>query len=129
RPAFDRALADRAVSAGAEVRCGHRVSTLEIDATGVRATVGGDCVQARLVVLACGASYAFQRRFGLGLPRHYLHTAQRELPASRLSDVELHFGRSVAPEGFAWAVPVTRQDGPYVRVGVMAAHGALDCYW
>jgi flavin-dependent dehydrogenase len=79
-------------------------------------------------VLAGGANYAFQRRFGLGLPRGYLHTAQRELPASQLLDVELHFGRLVAPEGFAWAVPVDRPYGPYVRVGVMAARDALGCY-
>ena len=55
----------------------------------------------------------------------YLHTAQRELPASALASVELHFGRDVAPGGFAWAVPVVRPEGFYVRIGVMAAHDAL----
>jgi geranylgeranyl reductase family protein len=128
RPAFDRTLADRAVAAGAELRAGARVSTLEVDASGVTATTGGEIVRARLVVLACGATYAFQRRFGFGLPRTYLHTAQRELPASRVADVELHFGQQVAPGGFAWTVPVIRPDGPYVRVGVMASHDALGCY-
>ena len=128
RPAFDRALADRAIAAGAEVRAGARVSTLEIGAAGVRATIGGTLVQARLAVLACGASYAFQRKFGLGLPRAYLHTTQRELPATLVADVELHFGQHAAPGGFAWAVPVIRPDGPYVRVGVMASRDALGCY-
>jgi flavin-dependent dehydrogenase len=94
----------------------------------VRATIGGAAVQARLVVLACGASYAFQRRFGFGLPRTYLHTAQRELRASRTAEVELYFGQHVAPGGFAWAVPVVRPDGAYVRVGVMASHDILGCY-
>ncbi len=128
RPAFDRALAERAVTAGAGVRPGARVSALDIDASGVRATVGADVVEARLAVLACGANYAFQRRFGFGLPRTYLHTAQRELPAVAKASVELHFGRDVAPGGFAWAVPVVRPDGFYVRVGVMAARDALGCY-
>lgn len=128
RPPFDRALAEQAIAAGAEVRGGARVSTLEVDAAGVRATVGGDMVHARLAVLACGANYAFQRRFGFGLPRTYLHTAQRELPATRVADVELHFGQQVAPGGFAWAVPVVRPDGPYVRVGVMASRDVLGCY-
>src|SRR5580765_6230285 len=59
RPAFDRALADRALAAGAEIRSGARVIALEADAAGVRATVGGEVVQARLAVLACGAQYAF----------------------------------------------------------------------
>src|SRR6185295_9497866 len=128
RPVFDRALADRAIAAGAEVRAGARVSTLDVDAAGVSAIVGGDMVHARLAVLACGANYAFQRRFGFGLPRAYLHTAQRELPASRVADVELHFGQHVAPGGFAWSVPVVRPDGPYVRVGVMASRDVLGCY-
>jgi geranylgeranyl reductase family protein len=128
RPVFDRALADRAIAAGAEVRAGARVSTLDVDAAGVSAIVGGSLVRARLAVLACGANYAFQRRFGFGLPRTYLHTAQRELPCRRLADVELHFGQLAAPGGFAWAVPVVRPDGPHVRVGVMASRDVLGCY-
>jgi geranylgeranyl reductase family protein len=128
RPAFDRALADRALAAGAEVQAGARVSALEVEAAGVRATIGGSTVQARLAVLACGASYAFQRKFGFGLPRAYLHTAQRELRSRLVADVELHFGQHAAPGGFAWAVPVVRPDGPYVRVGVMASRDVLGCY-
>src|SRR5215510_3908121 len=129
RPAFDRALAERAAAAGAEIRSGARVVALESDAAGVRATVaGGDVVQARLGVLACGAHYAFQQRFGFGLPRTYLHTAQSELPAAVMPSVKLHFGRDVAPGGFAWAVPVVRSDGFHVRIGVMATRDAPGCY-
>jgi geranylgeranyl reductase family protein len=128
RPAFDRSLADRALAAGAEIRAGARVSALEVDASGVSASVGGALVRARLAVLACGANYAFQRRFGFGLPRTYLHTAQRELPCRRVADVELHFGQLAAPGGFAWAVPVVRADGPCVRVGVMASRDVVGCY-
>ena len=128
RPAFDRALAARAIAAGAEVRTAARVSTLDVDANGVHAVAGGEPVRARLAVLACGATYGFQRRFGLGLPRTYLHTAQRELRARRLGGDEVHFGRDVAPDGFAWAVPVVRGDGEFVRIGVMASHDILQCY-
>ena len=128
RPAFDRSLADRALAAGAEIRAGARVSALEVDASGVSASVGGALVRARLAVLACGANYAFQRRFGFGLPRTYLHTAQRELPCRSVADVELHFGQLAAPGGFAWAVPVVRADGPCVRVGVMASRDVVGCY-
>jgi geranylgeranyl reductase family protein len=128
RPAFDRALAERAVASGAEVCGGARVASVELESDRVSASIGGTTVRARLVVLACGASYAFQRRLGFGLPRTYLHTAQRELRASRLLDVELHFGQQVAPGGFAWAVPVRRPDGPYVRIGVMAARDVVQCY-
>ena len=128
RPEFDRALAERAIAAGAELRAGARVTALEADAAGARATVGGATVHARLAVLACGASYKFQRRFGLGLPTTYLHTAQRELPARTPGDVELHFGQDIAPGGFAWAVPVLRRDGAFVRIGVMASRDVRRCY-
>ena len=128
RPAFDRVLAARAVAAGAEVRTAVRVSHIEIAAGGIGAQVGDSWIRARLLVLACGANYAWQRRFGLGLPRLYLHTAQRELPAVPVGHVEVHFGRTVAPDGFAWAVPVARPDGPHVRVGVMTSHDAPAYY-
>src|SRR5438034_1177144 len=99
-----------------------------IDGRGVYAIAGGEAVTARVAILACGASYALQRRFGLGLPRRYLHTAQRELPVRTLRDVEVHFGHDVAPGGFAWAVPVDRPDGPQVRIGAMSTRAAGDCY-
>src|SRR5947208_781020 len=109
-------------------RTGVRVSTLDVDRSGVRATAGDRTIRARLAILACGANYALQRRLGLGLPKVYLHTAQRELAAERLLDVELHFGRRVAPQGFAWAVPVARPDGLRVRVGIMADRDAVSGY-
>ena len=61
--------------------------------------------RARVCVLACGASYALQRRLGLGMPRLLLHSAQVELPAERLGDVEVHFGRSIAPRGLCVGGP------------------------
>jgi geranylgeranyl reductase family protein len=128
RPVFDRALADRAAAAGAEIRVGARVTALDVDRAGVRAKVGDTVVEARLAVLACGATYKFQRRFGFGLPTTYLQTAQRELPARYPRDVELHFGQDVAPGGFAWAVPVLRPEGACVRIGVMASRDIRRCY-
>ena len=53
------------------------------------------------------------------MPRLFLHTAQLELPASRLGDVELHFGAEIAPKGFGWVVPVARPREQCARVGVM----------
>jgi len=128
RGVFDRALAARARSAGAELRLGTRVSVVESGPGTVRALVGDDWFSARLLMVACGANYAFQRRFGMGLPRAHLHTAQREIPARRPGEVELHFGREVAPDGFAWTVPVVRGSRTYVRVGVMTSRDPLGCY-
>jgi digeranylgeranylglycerophospholipid reductase len=128
RVRFDQQLARQAQDAGAELRLGARVTALNVGTSGVRADVRGAAVDARLAVLASGASYTLQRRLGLGLPAAYLHTAQRELGVECLGDVEIHFGRSIAPGGFAWVVPIQRSHGVYARVGVMAARQPTRWY-
>jgi geranylgeranyl reductase family protein len=127
RVRFDQQLACQAQGAGAELKLGTRVTSLQVTPAGVKAQVRGGEIKARLAVLASGASYTLQRRLGLGLPRAYLHTAQREITAERLGDVEIHFGRAVAPAGFAWVVPIQRSHGLYARVGVMA--GGQPARW
>ena len=124
RSRFDRQLADEAARAGVRMHRA-RVTALEVARDGVSITAGGaegvenTTARARVCVLACGASYALQRRLGLGLPRMMLQSAQAEIPAERLGAVEVHLGADVAPGGFAWAVPVQRADRTCVRVGVM----------
>ena len=121
RDVFDNALARRAVAAGATILRGRRVVAIDYTDDSVTATLAdGELVQARAVVLACGANYSFQKRLGLGMPTTFLQSAQMELPASRLGDVEIHFGSEIAPKGFAWAVPVRRASGTFARIGVMA---------
>jgi geranylgeranyl reductase family protein len=123
RAQFDRRLAERAALAGAQLSYGERVIGVDIDAGGVRVTTPSAAVHAQVCVLACGASYAVQRKLRLGMPRLLLHSAQAELPAGELGAVEVHFGERVAPHGFAWAVPVQRER-PYVRIGVMCSQHA-----
>jgi digeranylgeranylglycerophospholipid reductase len=123
RVGFDQSLARKAVGAGVRMCSGQRVTSVDVGSDGVRVTAGTTIARGRVCLLACGASYALQRKLGLGMPRLLLHSAQIELPAARLGEVEVHFGRTVAPQGFAWAVPVQR-DRPYVRMGVMCDRGA-----
>lgn len=127
RAAFDRQLASDARAAGATLAGGSRVTAIHQRSTHVDIeTDNGTTSSARSLILACGASYVFQRRLGLGMPGVYLNSAQLELPATRTGDVELHFGSTTAPRGFAWAVPVLRPAGYHVRIGLMcdgdAAH-------
>jgi geranylgeranyl reductase family protein len=125
RAAFDRELAVAAGRAGASIRVGARALGLRRDPDGVEVDVAGQgTLRARVCVLACGGRYWFQRALGLGLPSLYLHSAQCEVPASRPGDVEVHFGRAIAPRGFAWAVPVNRGGQGYARIGVMAERQA-----
>lgn len=129
RSAFDRRLADLAGAGGATLHAGARVVSVDTDAGGVTVTTGaGDALRARACVLACGASYAIQRRLGLGTPAVHLQSAQLELPCGRPGDVEVHFGTDVAPSGFAWTVPVRRGDRWSVRVGVMCDRNAVGYF-
>jgi digeranylgeranylglycerophospholipid reductase len=122
RAAFDAALSRRAELAGASVIRGRRVIAIDVEAGAARLTFADhEPVRTRSVILACGANYVFQKRLGLGMPSTFLQSAQLELPAERLGDVEIHFGSEIAPKGFAWAVPVRRSYGTFARVGVMAA--------
>jgi digeranylgeranylglycerophospholipid reductase len=124
RRVFDSELHDRARDAGVCVDRGARVTAIQIDASGVTVKAGDIEVRARVAILACGANYSLHRQLGLEMPRMFLHTAQIEVPARRLGDVELHFGREIAPKGFGWVVPVVRTHQLCARIGVMCDNDA-----
>lgn len=124
RAVFDRRLAARAEAAGVEVRRGCRVETVAVAPDSVTIGMGGDrptSLQARSCVLACGANYRFHRALGLGLPGVFLQSAQVEIPFPVRPEIEVRFGREVAPSGFAWLVPVSRDRVPHARIGLMSA--------
>jgi len=127
RAAFDQELAIRAGEAGAVIWTGRRVSDVSIDAGGVTVRAGDRTVRARACVLACGVSYRLPRRLGLGFPAQIAHTAQLEVDAAATDCVELHFGRRVAPSGFAWLVPVVRNGRDRLKIGVLAAGDPGAC--
>jgi geranylgeranyl reductase family protein len=128
RAALDERLARNAVSAGAEIRPDCRAEAIEIGPSSVRVKARGlDAgVSARACVLACGANYRFHRALGLGLPDVYLQSAQLETTFPETADVEVQFGRDVAPSGFAWLVPFRRGDSPHARIGLMAETRGRD---
>ena len=126
RAAFDRSLAERATRSGASVLTGSRVDDIEVTRERVTLQASGRHIEARACVLACGVSYAFQRRLGLGLPGQLIHTAQVEVDADPSEGVEIYFGRSTAPDGFVWAVPIVRERRPRLKLGVMARGNAAE---
>jgi digeranylgeranylglycerophospholipid reductase len=124
RRMFDQDLLEIAERAGAAVLRGARATAVKIDSTGVSLQSTGGEIRARVCILACGANYALHRQVGFGVPRLFLHTAQQEVPASQAGDVELHFGREIAPKGFGWVVPVVRGQQLCARLGVMCDQDA-----
>ena len=126
RALFDQGLASSSRRAGAELRSGARVRAIAVGAAGVTIGVeGGDRVEARACIIACGANYRFNRQLGLGVPRTFVQSAQLEQPLDGLDRVEVHLGREVAPGGFAWLVPLERDGRPHARLGLMCDTRAL----
>jgi geranylgeranyl reductase family protein len=124
RAMFDQRLHDQAISAGAAVVLGTRVTGVRVAVEGVAVTTRTRMFSARACVLACGANYSLHRQLGLGMPAAYLRSAQLEVEADRPGDVEVHFGNAIAPQGFAWLVPVARSTRHHARVGLMCEHDA-----
>jgi len=122
RLALDQHLVARARDAGADVRLGVRVESIAVDADGVSIVTRGDAppLRARVCVLACGANYRLHRPLGLGLPDVFLQSAQLDTPFPVMPEIEVRFGREVAPGGFAWMVPFQRDGIPHARIGLMS---------
>ena len=124
RATFDEALAGSAAAAGAGILTGCAVRQIDVVPDGVNVTTADRVLQARACVMACGANYRFNRRLGLGLPRLFAHSAQREVPFPDTDHVEVYLGRQVAAGGFGWLVPFRRDGASYARVGVMCENRA-----
>jgi len=129
RSAFDRSLRDLACEQGVQIHPGVRALGIQASASGIAVHCSdGSTFRARACVLATGSCYVFNRELGLGFPPVYLNCVQVELPSSRPGNVEIHLGREVAPKGFAWAVPVQRNEASFARIGVMC-EGNAEMYF
>ncbi|HUF47566.1 MAG TPA: geranylgeranyl reductase family protein [Vicinamibacterales bacterium] len=128
RAGLDRWLAGRAVAAGAELRVGARVEQIAAGDRSVQVTIRGaaEVIEARAAVLACGANYRFHRQLGFGRPSVYLQSAQIEAPFPEVPEIQVRFGREVAPGGFAWLVPFDRAGISHARIGLMSEDRAAD---
>jgi digeranylgeranylglycerophospholipid reductase len=128
RVVFDQSLAACSRAAGADLRVGARVRSIAVLRDRVRVTgdAAAACVDARVCVLACGASYRFNRALGLGAPRAFLQSAQLEAQFEGPDTVEVYLGRTVAPGGFAWTVPFMRGDRGFNRIGLMCEGNAVS---
>ena len=127
RGIFDRDLAGSAVDAGATIQTGVRVASVTCGSksVGIRtADASSGTIEARAAILACGASYRFNRALGLGVPSVLVHSAQLEVPFPSLDQVQVHFGRKIAPGGFAWVVGFAREETTFARVGLLCEREA-----
>ena len=113
RAAFDLAMAARAQDEGAQYVLNSRVGHIEIGADRVRAEVVHErekaSFEARAVVIAAGFGSRLAERLGLGTVGDFVIGVQAEVPTTGLDEIEVYFGREIAPGFFAWLVPISAQ--------------------
>ncbi len=124
KKAFNRALGERALAAGAEFALNRRVESIEPEKHSLtlrlRSPSGGQStVQARVALIASGVNGSLNRTLGLARPRQFLRAMQSEITlptGSRSAPTRVYVGRSVAPGAFGWEIPLVKGR---VRIGIM----------
>ncbi|MHA1780501.1 MAG: geranylgeranyl reductase family protein [Candidatus Thorarchaeota archaeon] len=112
RRAFDRWLADRAISAGVEVRTGIKVADIIHGQSVEGVQIGKDRtnLSASLVIDGEGSRCILSKSVGLqGVPRKSMRPAyQFEVKGANVHDdlVEMFYSNKVAPGFFAWIIPL-----------------------
>jgi len=109
RPAFDRWLYGIALTQGARVIMGARVTSLARDPGGL--TVRFECcgqaeeIRARTAVLAAGFGSKLLGDTGLERGNDWTMGVQTEVETDGGRGIEIYLGRNYAPGYFAWMVP------------------------
>ncbi|MFC1979305.1 geranylgeranyl reductase family protein [Chloroflexota bacterium] len=73
--------------------------------------------QARTAVIATGFDSKLVNRLGLGKVGDFVMGAQADVETCRVDEVEVYFGRVIAPGFFSWLVPTTPN---MARVGLLS---------
>jgi geranylgeranyl reductase family protein len=121
---FDQALANLAASQGAEIRYGVHARLIRVDPHWVELKKNEEDeepIRAQAAVIATGFGSNLPLQVGLIGPKAIVYGAQAEVEMEGLRDVEIYLGRAVAPDAFAWVVPL----GPGVaRLGLTTSREA-----
>jgi len=121
RAALDLSIASRAQGSGAQYILDTSVRDIEVsnNRVSVEADRDGERVSftARVAVIACGFGFGLLERLGLGKVGDSVIGAQAEVQTSGIDEVEVYFGREIAPGFFAWLVPTSPHRA---RVGLLS---------
>jgi digeranylgeranylglycerophospholipid reductase len=121
RSALDREMAETAVSFGAKLCLGAKVTgiTNSKEKATVRFTRGGSSqtLQSRSVVIAAGYAPKLTGQLGLGKIRDVALGFQTEVTTHYSTGVELYLDRQISPGFFAWVAPVSETRA---KVGLIA---------
>lgn len=129
RVAFDRAMAERAQHVGAEYIFDSHVRNIEVEDDIIKAETDNRVAEnfkARVAVIAAGFGSRLVEVSGLGKVGGFVTGAQSRVETAGVDEVEVYFGRDIAPGCFAWLVPTSpnealagllslRDPGDYLR--------------
>ena len=122
---FDKDIADMALSYGARLRCRSLVRDIKIREDGLNVEVESRGksydLRATMAVVACGYNPKLTEKLGLGSPRECLQGAEVVLDVAGLRETEIYVGRDIAPESFAWVVPMSSEKA---RIGMTTRENA-----
>jgi len=105
RVAFDRAMAYRAQAKGAEYWLDTSAEAIKIEANRVRIKASRQNFEAKVAVIAAGFGSKLTEELGLRKFADSVGGAQVDVESKEIEEVEIYFGREVAPGFFAWLVP------------------------
>ena len=121
RRRFDKALADLAQEHGATLRFGYHARLIRVDSDAVELRQREDDmnpVRAKAAVIATGFGSNLPLQVGLPGIKEIVYGAQAELEMEDVREVEIYLGKEIAPQAFAWVVPL---EAGRARVGLTAA--------
>ncbi len=124
RRQFDQALASLAQSEGAQFRFGYHSRLIRVDSEAVelrQSEEDPDPILAKAVMIATGFGSNLPLQVGLPGIRSIVYGAQAEVEMDGVEEVEIYLGKKVAPEAFAWVVPLSPGRA---RVGLTTAKEA-----
>lgn len=107
RKEFDRALSEESVNAGAKLVLGCRINDLRPTKEEVILIAqDGKTFRSKIAVIATGYGSPLTLLLGMGQPPTILQGAQAEVAMDDIFETEIYLGQEVAPESFAWVVPL-----------------------
>lgn len=123
RAALDVAMVGRAQGKGAKYLSNSLVRNLQVgdDRVRVETIRQGERLnlEARAAVIAAGFGSTLVERLGLGRVGDFVIGAQAEVETIGIDEMEVYFGREIAPGFFAWLVPTLP---PRALVGLLSRH-------
>ena len=111
RPSFDSFWAESAQKEGGDYLWGSRVTDIALQEKCVQTVVEnghrGKVFESKAIVIATGFGSRLTQKLGLGKVGDLVMGAQAEVEVDGADEVEVYFGREIAPEFFAWLVPTS----------------------